>query len=149
VQTDLADTIEMMIAAEGAARRRGRVRAIRAARDVFYKGEIARRIADHHTREGGLMAYEDLAAFEVEVAPALKTAFRYESRRAVSGAGAGVPQMLSLIELRLRGSATAPRGAHCLVRREARVRRPRAHYGDPQHVKVPAAVPRVRRARRA
>ena len=40
-------------------RARGRAGAIRAARDSFYKGEIAQRIADYHAREGGLLTTED------------------------------------------------------------------------------------------
>lgn len=143
VQEDLADTIEMMIAAESAARRRGRARAIRAARDVFYKGEIARRIADYHAQEGGLLAYEDLAAFSVEVAPALKTSFRgYEV--AACGFWCQGPvflQMLQLVEPYdfKRLGHNSPRALHVLVEAMKLAFADReAHYGDPQHVKVPA-----------
>jgi len=143
VQADLADAIEMMIAAEGAARRRGRARAIRAARDVFYKGEIARRIADFHAREGGLMAYEDLAAFEVEVAPALRTSFRgYEV--AACGFWCQGPvflQMLNLIEPYdfKRLGHNSPQALHVLVEAMKLAFADReAYYGDPHHVKVPA-----------
>ena len=55
VQAELAQTIKLMVEAEKKARARGRAGAIRAARDVFYKGEIARRIAEYHAREGGLL----------------------------------------------------------------------------------------------
>src|SRR5499427_8323261 len=51
VQSELANTIQLMIDAETRARRRGRVRAIGAARDEFYKGEIARRIVAFHEQE--------------------------------------------------------------------------------------------------
>jgi gamma-glutamyltranspeptidase/glutathione hydrolase len=74
VQSDLAATLERMVAAE---RRAGgsRVDGIRAARDEFYRGETAKRIAEYHRAEGGPMTLEDLAAFSVEVAPALRTTF--------------------------------------------------------------------------
>src|SRR5207245_10274071 len=75
VQSELAATIKEMVAAEVRARSRGRGGAIRAARDAFYKGDIAQRIADYHAREGGLLSREDLAELQVEVGPALKTTF--------------------------------------------------------------------------
>ncbi len=100
VQAELAETIKLMIEGEMRARRRGRARAIRAARDVFYKGEIAQRIAAFHRQEGGLLDVEDLADFHAEVAPALKGGFRdYEV--ATCGfwcQGPVLLQMLNLIE---------------------------------------------------
>ncbi len=48
-QPDLARTLKR-IASDGA--------------DVFYKGDIARRIADFYAANGGILAYEDLAAYE-------------------------------------------------------------------------------------
>src|SRR5439155_1472913 len=48
---------------------------VRAARDEFYRGETARRIAEFHRAEGGPLASEDLAEFSVELAPALTITF--------------------------------------------------------------------------
>ena len=63
-QTDLARTLRLMMAAEqGKARTAG----IEAVRDLFYRGDIARRIAAFAEAEGGLLRYEDLAGFRVEV----------------------------------------------------------------------------------
>ena len=84
VERELAGTIKLMMDGEAKAKRQGRVKAIRAARDVFYRGEIARRIAAYHQKAGGLLRYEDLAEFAVEVAPALKTSF-HEYEVATSG----------------------------------------------------------------
>src|SRR5262249_10947606 len=67
VEAELAQTIKTMAAAELKARPRGRAGAIRAARDAFYKGDIAARIAEYHAKEGGLLTREDLAEFSVEV----------------------------------------------------------------------------------
>ena len=72
-----ADTFEKLIEAERAAAGRGRVAALEAARDVFYKGFVAERIADF-CREGsctdatgrahhGLLTYEDLADYQARV----------------------------------------------------------------------------------
>ena len=48
---------------------------VRAARDEFYRGETARRIAEFHRANEGPLALVDLADFSVEVAPALRTRF--------------------------------------------------------------------------
>ncbi len=143
VQTELAETIKIMVEAETRARRRGRARAIRAARDVFYKGEIARRIVRFHAQEGGLLTEEDLAEFHAEVAPALKVGFRdYEV--AACGfwcQGPVLLQMLNLIEpfdFHALGH-NSPRALHLLTEAMKLAFADReAYYGDPRHVKVPA-----------
>ena len=66
-QPALAETLKLMVAAERKHRFSGRETALLAARDVFYKGEIAEAIADFHAREDGLVTREDLAAFQVGV----------------------------------------------------------------------------------
>jgi gamma-glutamyltranspeptidase / glutathione hydrolase len=144
VQTELAESIELMIDAEARARRRGRARAIRAARDQFYKGEIARRIVAFHEQEGGLLTLEDLADFHAEVAPALRVSFRdYEV--AACGfwcQGPVLLQMLNLIEpfdFGAMGHNSAP-ALHRLVEAMKLAFADReTYYGDPRHVKVPAA----------
>ncbi len=143
VQAELSETIKLMGEAETRVRRRGRARAIRAARDVFYKGEIARRIVEFHAREGGLLTAEDLADFHAEVAPALTTGFRdYEV--AACGfwcQGPVLLQMLNLIEpfdFEALGH-NSPRALHLLVEAMKLAFADReAYYGDPRHVKVPA-----------
>jgi gamma-glutamyltranspeptidase / glutathione hydrolase len=143
VQAELAETIQRMVEAETRARRRGRARAIRAARDAFYKGEIARRIVEFHAREGGLLTDEDLAEFHAEVAPALRVGFRdYEV--AACGfwcQGPVLLQMLNLIEpfdFEALGH-NSPRALHLLVEAMKLAFADReAYYGDPRHVKVPA-----------
>src|SRR5262244_2562576 len=143
VEAELAETIKMMVAAETASRARGRGAAIRAARDVFYKGEIAQRIADYHAREGGLMTVEDLGEFSVEIAPALKTSFG-EYEVASCGfwcQGPVLLQMLNLIESydwRALGHNT-PRALHILAEATKLAFADReAYYGDPLFAKVPA-----------
>jgi gamma-glutamyltranspeptidase/glutathione hydrolase len=143
VQAELAATIEMMIEGEKKARRRGRAKAIRAARDVFYKGEIARRIAAFHAQEGGLMEARDLAEFEVEVAPALSTSFRgYEVKACGFWCqGPVLLQMLNLVEPYdwAELGHNSPRALHLLIEATKLAFADReAYYGDPRHVKVPA-----------
>jgi gamma-glutamyltranspeptidase/glutathione hydrolase len=143
VQAELAATIKEMVAAELRAAKRGRVGAIQAARDAFYKGDIARRIADYHAREGGLLAYEDLADFHAEVAPALTTTF-HDYEVAACGFWCQGPvflQMLNLIEpydWPALGHNT-PRALHILVEAMKLAFADReAYYGDPRFVHVPA-----------
>jgi gamma-glutamyltranspeptidase/glutathione hydrolase len=143
VEAELAQTIKIMVAAEGKARARGRAGAIRAARDAFYKGEIAQRIAEYHAREGGLLTTEDLAEFSVEIAPALKTSFGdYEVASCGFWCqGPVLLQMLNLIETYdWRGLGhNSPRALHILTEAMKLAFADReAYYGDPLHVKVPA-----------
>lgn len=143
VEAELAQTIKSMVAAEVKSRARGRAGAIRAARDSFYKGEIAQRIADYHAREGGLLTTQDMADFSVEVAPALKTSFG-EYEIASCGfwcQGPVLLQMMNLIESydwRALGHNT-PRALHILAEAMKLAFADReAYYGDPLFVKVPA-----------
>ncbi|HZV96370.1 MAG TPA: gamma-glutamyltransferase family protein [Candidatus Nitrosocosmicus sp.] len=143
VERELAATIKLMMDGEAKARRQGRVKAIAAARDVFYRGEIARRIAAYHEKAGGLLRYEDLAEFAVEVAPALKTSF-HEYEVATSSFYCQGPVLLQMLNL-LEGDDLAglghnsPRALHLIVEAMKLAFADReAYYGDPRHVKVPA-----------
>jgi gamma-glutamyltranspeptidase/glutathione hydrolase len=76
VQRDLGRTMRRLIAAEADARQQGRVVALQAARDVFYHGDIAREIAAFYAAEGGLLTYDDLAAFQVQMEDPVRVSFR-------------------------------------------------------------------------
>lgn len=67
-QPDLARTLRAMAAAERDALASGAARAaaIDAVRDLFYRGDIARRIGRFCRDNGGLLRYEDMAAFRLE-----------------------------------------------------------------------------------
>ena len=77
-QPDLAATLRSMAAAERAAllEKRGRTDALKAVRDHFYRGEIARRIGRFVHRNGGLLRYEDLARYRAEVEAPIQTGYR-------------------------------------------------------------------------
>ena len=76
VQADLASTLQYMADCEAAAGG-DRHAGLCAARDAFYRGDIARTITAFHEAEGGLLTMEDLAAFQVEVEQAVSAATRY------------------------------------------------------------------------
>jgi gamma-glutamyltranspeptidase / glutathione hydrolase len=77
-QPALAATLRAMVAAEAAALRKGmdRVKAIDAGRDVFYKGDVARRIAAAVQADNGLLTYDDLASYRGQVEAAVSTRFQ-------------------------------------------------------------------------
>jgi len=64
---DLAATLRKLVAAEKAAAAQGRSAALRAARDRFYKGDIAHAMGDFSEKNGGLYRYEDFAAYTAKV----------------------------------------------------------------------------------
>lgn len=76
VQQDLARTFRRLIDVERANASKGRAAAIRAARDLFYKGEIAQEIAQFSAEQGGLMSFEDLRDFSVGIEAPVQGRFR-------------------------------------------------------------------------
>jgi gamma-glutamyltranspeptidase/glutathione hydrolase len=142
VQSELAATLKRMVAAE---QRAGgsRVEGIRAARNEFYRGETAKRIAEFHRANEGPLALSDLADFSVEVAPALQTSFgAYEV--AVCGFWCQGPALLQALNI-LDGIDLAALGhnspayLHHIVESVKLAFADRdAYYGDPNFVKIPA-----------
>ncbi len=72
----------------------------RGGRDVFYKGEIARTIADYMKRNGGFLSYEDLAAHKSEWVEPVSTNYRgYDVwELPPNGQGIAALQMLNILE---------------------------------------------------
>jgi gamma-glutamyltranspeptidase/glutathione hydrolase len=142
VQAELGATLRRMAAAE-AKRGGNRAEGVRAARDEFYRGETARRIAEFHRAEDGPLAAADLADFSVEVAPALRTSFG-DHEIAACGfwcQGPVLLQMLNMLEgVDLKGLGhNSPKYLHRLAETVKVAFADRdAFYGDPRFVKVPA-----------
>jgi gamma-glutamyltranspeptidase / glutathione hydrolase len=142
VQSELADTLERMAAAE---RRAGGSRAagVRAARDEFYRGETAKRIAEFHRVHEGPLTAADLAEFSVEVDEALRTSFGAWEIASCGFwcQGPSLLQMLDMldgVDLVALGHNT-PAYLHRLVETIKLAFADRdAYYGDPRFVKVPA-----------
>ncbi len=76
-QPDLARTLRAMADAEKKALAGGasRAKAFDAVRDYFYRGDIARRMDAFSKANGGLLRYEDMAAFRIEPEEAVSTTF--------------------------------------------------------------------------
>ena len=63
VQKALGATLQHMADQEAAARHRGREAGLAAARDAFYRGDIARAIVKFQKENGGLLSADDLANY--------------------------------------------------------------------------------------
>jgi gamma-glutamyltranspeptidase/glutathione hydrolase len=142
VQAELGDTLRRMARAEGHAGG-SREAGVRAARDEFYRGETAKRIAEFHRAEDGPLTRDDLTSFEVEVSPALMGRFR-DYEMAVCGFWCQGPvfiQMLNLLEgvdLEALGH-NSPAYLHRLIETVKLAFADReAFYGDPRFVDIPA-----------
>jgi gamma-glutamyltranspeptidase/glutathione hydrolase len=64
---DLAHTLRRLVEAEKQASSKGREAGLKAARDRFYKGDIAREMAKFSEDNGGLFRYEDFASYSAKV----------------------------------------------------------------------------------
>jgi len=111
--------------------------------DVFYRGRIARAIADEMKRRGGLVTQEDLAGYETKLREPLRGTYRGRtivSFPPPSSGGVALIEMLNVLE----GFELAPlgQGSSAAVHRMAEAMKlafaDRAAYlGDPDFVPVP------------
>ncbi len=143
-QPNLARTLRAIVAAEkaGFARRRDRVAAIRAGRDAFYTGDIARRIADADKAAGGVFTYDDLATYHGRIEKPASTTFHgFEIYKAGPwNQGPVLLQTLNILEgVDLAGagelSAEAIHQTHEAIKLAYADRN--AYYGDPGFASVP------------
>ena len=75
VQTDLAASLQFMADEERAAAPRGRSAGLAAARDAFYRGDLAQKIVRYHREHGGLLTAEDLARYRSPIEPPARVDF--------------------------------------------------------------------------
>jgi gamma-glutamyltranspeptidase/glutathione hydrolase len=73
---DLARTLKKLVEAEKANASKGRQEALKAARDRFYKGDIAHDLATFSEANGGLFRYEDFAEYSAKVETPVSTNYR-------------------------------------------------------------------------
>ena len=100
---DLAGTLKKVVEAERSALRQGRTRskALRAAFDRFYKGDIAQEMARFYAENDGLFTAEDFAAYEPIWAEPVHASYRgYDvyTTPSTSRGGLEVVMQLNLIE---------------------------------------------------
>ena len=74
--TDLAGTLKKLVEAERERKAKGRHEALQAARDRFYKGDIARTMAAFSESNGGLFRYQDFAEYNAVVETPISIDYR-------------------------------------------------------------------------
>ncbi len=146
-QTDLARTLRSMVAAEKQALATGasRIQAIDAVRDYFYRGDVARRIGEFSKQNGGLLRYEDMAAFRIEPEDAVSTTFHGYTvyKPGFWSQGPAMLEALNILEgydLTAMGQNSAPY-IHTMAEALKLAYADRdTYYGDPKFVKIPEAL---------
>lgn len=141
-QQDLAGSLQYMADCERAAAPRGRLAGLQAARDAFYRGDIARSFVRYHERNGGLLRMEDFASYRSVIEPALSITFRGMEVYSC-GPWCQGPSLLQALKL-LEGfdlPALVHNSAnylHVLIEAMKLTFSDRHHfYGDPKFVDVP------------
>jgi gamma-glutamyltranspeptidase/glutathione hydrolase len=141
-QPDLGKTIAYMVDEEAAHRKDGRLAGLKAARDAFYRGDIAATMVAYHKENGGLVTAQDLAEFRVEREAPVKASYDGTDVY-VGGPWCQGPMLLQALNL-LKGSDLAGLGhnstayIHLLTEALKLAAADReAYYGDPKFVDVP------------
>jgi gamma-glutamyltranspeptidase/glutathione hydrolase len=139
VQADLAASLRYMMDEERAARARGagRLEGLQAARDGFYRGDLARTITDFHRAHGGLLTLEDMAAFQVQLEQPVRSAYGELQVHACGfwGQGPTLGQTLNLVkklDLFRMGHNSAQYVHHVAEALKLVFADREALYGDPQ-----------------
>jgi len=138
---DSARMLRKLVDAEKAAAGKGRREALRAARDRFYKGDIARTMADFSEKNGGLYRYEDFAGYTAKIETPVSTNYRgYEVyKNASSSQGPAELFMLNILEgydLKKMGH-NSPEYIHTSVEALKLAFADRERLGDTDFVRIP------------
>ena len=144
-QPDLARLLKRLLRAEAASKAKNREGRLQAVRDAFYKGDIAKTMADFAKRQGGFLTRDDLADFAVREEPPCSV--DYKGYRVFACGpwcqGPAVPQTLKLLEgipLAKMGHNSAAYLHHLAEAIKLTYADRERYYGDPDFVKVPMAV---------
>ncbi len=142
VQKELAATIQFMADQEAAARHRGREAGLAAARDAFYRGDIASAIVKFQKDNGGLLSADDLAGYRSGIEDPVETSFG-DIRLFACGPWCQGPSLLQALNL-LDGAELRTLGHNStgtLHRITEAVKLAfadrEAYFGDPRLVDVP------------
>ncbi|HVH74224.1 MAG TPA: gamma-glutamyltransferase [Stellaceae bacterium] len=143
-QRDLGASLQYIADEERAAAGRGRETALEAARDAFYRGDIAKKIVAFMRAEGGLLSAEDLAEYRSPVVAPERRRFG-DLEVFTCGAWCQGPVLLQTLAL-LEGTdlkGLGRDGADYIHRLTEALKLAfsdrEAYYGDPAMVDVPIA----------
>jgi len=139
---DLARTLKKLIEAEKANQSKGRHEALKAARDRFYKGDIARDLAAFSEANGGLFRYQDFADYTAEVETPVSINYRGYDVYKNPSASQGPAELIALnllegYDLKALGHNT-PDFLHTSVEAVKLAMADREKYlGDMDFIKIP------------
>jgi gamma-glutamyltranspeptidase / glutathione hydrolase len=143
VQADLGRTLQHMVDEERAAvAKGGRMAGLKAARDAFYKGDIAKTMVDFIQGQGGWMTMDDLARFKVGIEEPVSTRFG-DTDVYTCGPWCQGPALLEILNILERFDLStldhnSPQYVHLLTEATKLAMADReAWYGDPRHLEVP------------
>ena len=144
VQKDLARVFRQMVDVERANAHLGREGAIRAARDYFYKGEVAEKMVAFSRQEGGLLTMDDFAQFSVEVETPQAGTYRDHTLYTCGPwcQGPSLIQILNILEgfdLKAMGLGSAAYIHTVAEAIKLAFADRHQYYGDPDFVEVPMA----------
>ena len=123
-------------------RGKGRRAGLKAARDAFYRGDIAQKIARYHHENGGWVTRDDLASFEVRVEPTVTTTFHGIELHACGpwSQGPVLPQALNVLagyDLKAMKHNSVAYIHHVTEALKLAFADRHRYYGDPRFVDVP------------
>jgi gamma-glutamyltranspeptidase/glutathione hydrolase len=139
---DLARTLEKLVTAEKEHKSEGRHAALQAARDRFYKGDIARELARFSEANGGLFRYDDFAAYTAKVENPVSIDYRQYQIYKNPSASQGPAELIALnllegYDLKALG-LNSPDYIHTSVEAVKLAMADREKYmGDTDFVKIP------------
>lgn len=142
-QSALANSIEFIADQDrAAARKGGREAGLKAARNAFYKGDMAQAMVAHVRNEGGKLSMKDLGAFSVDVEAPVSVGF---GDWRVNGCGPWCQGPMLLQALKILETFDLPAMGHnspdyvhtlCEALKLAATDRDR-YYGDPKFTDIP------------
>jgi gamma-glutamyltranspeptidase / glutathione hydrolase len=139
---DLARTLSKLVEAEKANQSKGRHEALKAARDRFYKGDIAKDLAAFSEANGGLFRYEDFAEYTAEVETPVSIDYRGYQIYKNPSASQGPTELIALnllegYDLKAMGH-NSPEFLHTSVEAVKLAMADREKYlGDMDFIKIP------------
>jgi len=140
--SDLAHTLQKLVEAERANKSKGRHEALKAARDRFYKGDIAHAMATFSEANGGLFRYEDFAEYTAEVEAPISINYRGYQIYKNPSASQGPSELIALnllegFDLKALGH-NSPDFIHTSVEATKLAMADREKYlGDMDFIKIP------------
>ncbi len=142
VQSALANTLQYMVDQEAAARSRGREAGLAAARDAFYRGDIARAIVKYQKENGGILSAEDLSDYRSGFDEPVETSFGDIKLYACGPwcQGPSLLQAMNLLdatELKKLGHNSVGYLHHITEAVKLAFADREAYFGDPRMVDVP------------